>query len=164
MNASDPEELRRVAQLLLNLAATSPRDPAQKDLDLQRPPSSIKMSDLASMAKKEMRARHLREEYLPRDLFAEGGWNVLLDLFVAEVEKTRVSITDACIASNLPTTTALRHIHLLVERALVERRRDPNDGRREFLRLTREGLETMCATLEAMVTLDVALSAKEESS
>ena len=154
MKSSESDELRRVAQLLLDLASAKPSDTAQHKLEFRRPPSSTETGQLCERARKEIRARHLREQFLPRDLFAEGGWNVLLDLFVAEIEQKHVSITDACIASNLPTTTALRHIHLLVERGLIQRSKDPADGRREFLRLTREGLDTMSATLDAMVSLD----------
>ncbi len=64
------------------------------------------------------------------DLFGEPAWDLLLDLFVAREAGRRVSVSSACIAAEVPATTALRWLAVLEKRGLVERRGDPCDRRR----------------------------------
>jgi hypothetical protein len=52
-------------------------------------------------------ARRLRERLLPAGLFADPAWDMLLDLYAAEIEEQPVSVTSACIAAAAPATTAL---------------------------------------------------------
>lgn len=150
MKEEETEELRRVAQLLLDLAGKKSQSLDQEAFNLRMPDTTMSNSELAEVARSEIAARNIRVKFLPSDMFAEGGWNILLDLFVAEDEGHKVSITDACIASSLPPTTALRHIHLLVERGLVHRAKDRTDNRREHLFLSVFGRESIRATLAAM--------------
>ncbi|BAV65051.1 winged helix DNA-binding protein [Sphingobium cloacae] len=82
-----------------------------------------------------LRARRLRDEFLPGDLFADPAWDMLLDLFAARLEQERVSVSSLCIASAVPPTTALRWIRTLTERGLLQRQADPLDGRRIFIAL-----------------------------
>ncbi|WP_156839397.1 MarR family transcriptional regulator [Novosphingobium aquimarinum] len=46
------------------------------------------------------------------DLFGEPAWDILLDLFIAEKERRRVSVTSACIGSAVPSTKVSRSIIL----------------------------------------------------
>ncbi|MBV9843364.1 MAG: MarR family transcriptional regulator [Sphingomonadaceae bacterium] len=71
----------------------------------------------------------------------------MLDLFAAEAERRRVTITDACIATGLSMTSALRQLKYLEARNLLERRSDPEDARRSFARLSRNARERMIAAL-----------------
>ncbi|MBB6191474.1 hypothetical protein FHS51_001701 [Sphingobium wenxiniae] len=82
-----------------------------------------------------LRARRLRDEFLPGDLFADPAWDMLLDLFAARLEQERVSVSSLCIASAVPPTTALRWIRTLTEKGLLQRQADPHDGRRIFIAL-----------------------------
>lgn len=82
-----------------------------------------------------LRARRLREEFLPSDLFADPAWDMLLDLLAARLEQERVSVSSLCIASAVPPTTALRWIRTLTEKGFVHRQADPHDGRRVFIAL-----------------------------
>src|SRR5690606_9764038 len=66
-----------------------------------------------------LRARRLRDEFLPGDLFADPAWDMLLDLFAARLEQERVSVSSLCIASAVPPTTALRWIRTLTEKGLL---------------------------------------------
>lgn len=83
-----------------------------------------------------LRARQERARHFPANLFADPAWDMLLDLYAAELSQRRVSVTSLCIASNVPTTTALRWITALEKARLIERRADPLDGRRYFMSLT----------------------------
>lgn len=86
-------------------------------------------------------ARLDRNNYFPGDLFSDPAWDMLLELYAAELGQVRVSVTGLCIASNAPTSTALRWISVLERKKLIERRPDPLDGRRFFLSLTRDAVE-----------------------
>lgn len=88
-----------------------------------------------------LEARLARSSFFPGDLFSDPAWDMLLDLYAAELGQMRVSVTSLCIASNAPTSTALRWISALERQNLIERRPDPLDGRRFFISLTREAVE-----------------------
>ena len=84
---------------------------------------------ITATAKAMYRARRRRPRHfamLERD-FGEPVWDVMLDLFIAGREKRRVSVSSACIAADVPPTTALRWIQHLEEQAIVVREPDPLD-------------------------------------
>ncbi|MHA6717877.1 hypothetical protein ACX40Y_00360 [Sphingomonas sp. RS6] len=91
--------------------------------------------ELARLARRYLRARRRREVLFCRELFADPAWDMLIDLFAAEVEGQRVSVTSVCAASAVPPTTALRWLSRLEEEQLVFRMSDPNDQRRTFVYL-----------------------------
>lgn len=92
-------------------------------------------------AKALYRARRARERVFGThaDLFSEPAWDIMLDLFIADAEGRRVSVSSACIASRAAQTTALRWIATMERRGLLVRANDPLDGRRSFLCLTDAG-------------------------
>ncbi len=61
---------------------------------------------------------------------------MLLDLYAAHYEGKLVSVSSLCIASNVPSTTALRAIQTMSDEGCLIRQRDPLDGRRIFLALS----------------------------
>jgi hypothetical protein len=83
-----------------------------------------------------IRARRMRAAHFPDDLFADPAWDMLLDLFAAELEHRRVSVSSLCIAAAVPGTTALRWIGSMIEARLFDRYADPNDRRRAFISLS----------------------------
>lgn len=88
-------------------------------------------------AKKYIRARQKRESIFKNmDIFGEPAWDIIIDLFVASEECRLVSVSSLCIASNVPTTTALRWITILENLEIIIRTADPSDGRRSFLALS----------------------------
>lgn len=72
---------------------------------------------------------------LAAGLFADPAWDMLLDLFAAAAEGRQVSVSSACIASGVATSTALRWVSELEEGGLLSRSPDPRDGRRTFLEI-----------------------------
>lgn len=70
------------------------------------------------------------------NLFADPAWFMLLDLFVRQNTGLQTSVSSACHASFSPVTTALRHIAILTDRNIIQRRYDVVDQRRVFLELT----------------------------
>lgn len=98
-----------------------------------------------------IRSRQARIRFFGNDLFADPAWDMLLDLTVARVEHMRVSVTSLCIASGVPTTTALRWIKLLKRAGLVERIEDDTDRRRAFVALTEAGADSIARYFESTV-------------
>lgn len=109
-------------------------------------------SYLARFASALLRARRLRESVLPPSLFADPAWDILLDLYVQGATGRRVSVIDACHASHVPSTTALRWLELIAAEGLITRQADPRDARRRFIELTPRGETVLTRLLGAMVT------------
>jgi len=94
------------------------------------------VAEQAKLVRRLQRARSRRTDFLSSSLFGEPAWDMLLELFVSTIEQKRVTVSALCIASNVPQTTALRWIDVLVKEELVTRRSDPLHGRRIHLELT----------------------------
>ena len=94
---------------------------------------------LAEIAGREYRARRSRERYFDRKLLGEPAWDIMIDLFIQQSSGKTVSVTSAAIASQVPVTTALRHLAALQKAGLVERMRSAADARVKLLRLTKDG-------------------------
>ncbi|WP_333570789.1 hypothetical protein [Sphingomonas sp.] len=98
----------------------------------------------ATEIRRVIRARRMRAEFFEGDLFADPAWDMLLDLYAAELEHRQISVSSLCIAAAVPPTTALRWIGTLHEAGLFDRRADPNDRRRAYIALSdtaRHGME-----------------------
>lgn len=105
---------------------------------------------LAKLAEKLFRDRRARSKYFPAELFGEPPWDILLDLSVAYARKRRVSTMDPGLTAGIPQATTLRWLSTLETEGLMERARDPTDGRRIFVRLTPKAAEAMERYLAAM--------------
>ena len=143
------EEVQRIGRMLARLAA----EPAA-----QREPPSPFIDDHVSAAARAyhagptsaydgptvssrdvrtvIRQRRLRDELFDAELFADPAWDMLLDLYAARLDRTRVSVSSLCIAAAVPATTALRWIKTLTETGLFERKADQHDARRIFVQLS----------------------------
>jgi len=97
-----------------------------------------------------IRARRMRDHFLPADLFADPAWDMMLDLLAAHLSGQRVSVSSLCIASAVPPTTALRWIRQLTDRAVFARIDDPADGRRVFIELTDDAARALTAWAQAV--------------
>lgn len=90
-----------------------------------------------------IRQRRLREELFDADLFADPAWDMLLDLYAAKLDRSRVSVSSLCIAAAVPATTALRWIKTLTDSGLFERHADIHDARRIFVQLSDGATQAM---------------------
>lgn len=95
--------------------------------------------------------RRAREKFFDPGLFADAAWDMLLDLTAAEAESRKVSVTSLCIASGVPTTTALRWVRHLVDIGLFCRTPDPSDARRFFIVLGEEARESMTGYFKSLI-------------
>lgn len=99
------------------------------------PPDKLQ---LAARVRDRIRQRRKRENLFSTEIFADPAWDMLLDLYAAELEGGDVSVSSLCIAAAVPTTTALRWIKLLSDQGWLVRQQDPHDGRRINMRLSDE--------------------------
>ena len=97
----------------------------------------------AAEVRAAIRARRMRAQFFTGELFADPAWDMLLDLFAAQLEHRQVSVSSLCIAAAVPPTTALRWIGTLHDAGLFERQADPSDRRRAYIGLSAKGLEGM---------------------
>lgn len=135
-------EVARIAGVLARLAA----EEGGAALADRRPSFDAGATEVAVPAqtvRAAIRARRLRDGLFPAGLFEDPAWDMLLDLFAAELEGARVSVSSLCIAAAVAPTTALRWIGRLATEGLIERRPDPRDKRRAFIALSPQGSAAM---------------------
>jgi hypothetical protein len=96
-----------------------------------------------AMAAKEHKDRGDRFLFLDEDLFCEAPWDILLKLYASQVNGKPLSITSACSASRIPSTTAMRWIQILRQRGLVSYEAEALDPDKSSLALTDSGMEAM---------------------
>jgi DNA-binding MarR family transcriptional regulator len=105
------------------------------------PPALVEPS--AADVRRAIRARRLRDQFFGATLFEDPGWDMLLYLYAAELERGRVSVSSLCIAAAVAPTTALRWIARMTDTGLFERRPDLLDRRRAFMVLSDRASEAM---------------------
>lgn len=97
-----------------------------------------------------IKLRRMRDRYLGADLFADPGWDILLDLFAAKQEGQDVSVSSLCIAAAVPPTTALRWITNMTDAGYLVRRQDPYDARRVYIELSESMTEKLKSYFESI--------------
>tara|TARA_Y100000815_G_scaffold221801_1_gene208165 strand:- start:564 stop:1586 length:1023 start_codon:yes stop_codon:yes gene_type:complete len=146
------EEVARIADTLVRL--TRGAEPDVGAISLREPPSGYRGPDQgnghavdikAEEIRAVIRARRMRGQFFGDELFADPAWDMLLDLFAAELEGRRVSVSSLCIAAAVPPTTALRWIGGMHDAGLFERHADPDDRRRAYIALSGKGRDQMRA-------------------
>ncbi len=152
--AQDPEhaarlarlaaEVARIAETLAGLADEGGRGAVgERRRRWGAPPGDVALAVSAEDVRAAIRARRLRDQLFGAGWFEDPAWDVLLDLFAAELEGTDVSVSSLCIAAAVAPTTALRWIARMEEAALIERRPDPRDRRRMFTGLSADARALM---------------------
>jgi hypothetical protein len=98
-----------------------------------------------------LRVRAVRGKHFGGGIFADPAWNILLDAYGSELEEKKMSVSDACIASQSPYTTALRWLRGLEDRGLLVRFDDTTDRRRSFVKLTENARKTMEMLIDDLI-------------
>ena len=120
---------------------------------LDRPPQLYANDVPLQMMEAIYAGRRLRSSVFgaDADLFGEPAWDILLDAAIMEGRGKRVSVTSACLAADVPSTTALRYLSALEERGMLVREVDPLDNRRRFVKLTAKGKRLLKDYMGALV-------------
>ncbi len=135
------EEAARIASVLASLSEEdgepAGRDSGEEEID-------------AAFVRSIIRARRLRDQFFRGELFADPAFDMLLDLYAARLEGSRVAVSSLCIAAAVPATTALRWIKALTDKGLFVRSADPQDGRRVYIGMSDEAARAMGRYLSAV--------------
>lgn len=103
---------------------------------LSRPPAEVQAETAAEKLPQILRARRERGRFLGHDLFADPAWDILLELFAAEADGRKISVSGVCASAALSATTGLRWLGKLERAGLVVRHSDPLDRRRSWVHLS----------------------------
>lgn len=98
---------------------------------------------LSDLARGVYQSRRLRTRFFDDDMFGEPAWDMLLALFGFSARGEVMCVSSLCYASEVPFSTALRHIRTLENKGLIARSKDTHDGRRIFVSLTAQGITAM---------------------
>ena len=98
---------------------------------------------LRRLVASEIKARADRKQYLEGSLFSDPAWDILLELFAAELDGERLSVSGVAVTAAVPQTTAIRWLNALQDHGLLRRQSDAGDARRSFLILSEKGSEAM---------------------
>ncbi len=148
------EEVARIADTLARLTRGEPMAPRDT---LREPSNGYRASPDggapeidASEIRAVIRSRRLRAQFFDGELFADPAWDMLLDLFAAQLERRQVSVSSLCIAAAVPPTTALRWIGTMHDVGLFVRHADPSDRRRAYIGLSDKAMQGMRNYLNAV--------------
>jgi DNA-binding MarR family transcriptional regulator len=87
--------------------------------------------------------RRTRDQFFGAALFADPAWDILLELYAAELGQRRLSVSSLGLGAAVPPTTTIRWIKILEKQAMISRSGDPMDGRRVFIALTPAAVNAM---------------------
>ncbi|WP_054107800.1 MarR family winged helix-turn-helix transcriptional regulator [Novosphingobium sp. AAP83] len=130
-------EKRRAERILNDVTGTlnNPSDRRANETSVTEPHPRL--------VRQILRQRRMRAHFFDESLFSDPAWDMLLELTAARAEGTPISVTSLCIASGVPSTTALRWIGLMTEAGLFERVADKSDRRRSFITITEKARNAM---------------------
>lgn len=92
-------------------------------------------------------ARQRRAEFFRSDLFADAAWDILLQLFLAELQKRDVDVAELVVFSSVPDSTAQRWLEKLEGDGFVRTKAHLPGPRRSFVELSGQGRRAMQAWL-----------------
>jgi DNA-binding MarR family transcriptional regulator len=137
-------ELREMAFQLLETADEIDAAAPHRD---EPPVQKVPKGALIQIARLLYRERSARARHFDSELFGEPAWDILLDIFEKDQCGEAISVSSACIAANVPSTTALRWITVLEKAGHLARVPSKTDLRVKELRLTDEARDAMVCCL-----------------
>lgn len=147
------EEVARIAEVLAKLASNGPLGEGGAVGDRRRGYGGEQPDDAPQdpqAIRRVIRARRMRDMFFPAGLFEDPAWDMLLDLYAAELEGLKVSVSSLCIAAAVAPTTALRWITRMTDLGLLQRKPDPADRRRAFMVMSGQARTAMRNYLAAV--------------
>lgn len=96
-----------------------------------------------TLVRKHIKSEARRRELGGGELFGDSAWSMLLDLLLARMEDSMLSVSSACIGSGAPMSTAMRLVRRFVDAGIVQKIPDEKDRRRDFLVLDDEMKQLM---------------------
>lgn len=109
-----------------------------------------KPKNYVAAARRLLVARQNIAKIMPRNLFRDSAWDVMLELYIGTAENIDVYVKQAIIASGECPATAMRIITRLEKSGFLCRMGDPSDQRRVVVSLSRAGMDAMEMLLEEL--------------
>ena len=102
---------------------------------------------MARLVKEERERARIRDQLFRPLALGHTGWGLVLALAEAHASGNDLTIKSAAYAAGLPLSSALRRMNEMCASAMLEKREDPSDARRTFVRLTPAGLSQLALYL-----------------
>jgi DNA-binding response OmpR family regulator len=99
-----------------------------------------------ALREESLRTR-LRERLFGAWAASHASWLLVLVIAEARFSRTPATIKGAAYSAGLPLSSALRRMNEMCASAMLEKREDPSDARRTFVRLTPAGLSQLALYL-----------------
>lgn len=96
-----------------------------------------------------LKMRRERERLFPK-LFGDPAWDMLLLLYVYRAARVPLQVSAIAGLANVPGTTSLRYLDLMIEQQLINRTPDPKDRRRIWLTMTPKAVTLLEQWLTAL--------------
>jgi len=110
--------------------------------------SDLADRELVEWARKLLRARMKLAKLVPKGLFHDSAWDIMLELFISGEEGGVLHVKQLMIASGESSAAAMRRIDRLEEAVFIARTPDSLDHRRVIVQLTERGRTAMIAMLQ----------------
>jgi DNA-binding MarR family transcriptional regulator len=141
------EQLLELARALNELANVADEERHARHESVHEPSKA----ELLREARHQFKAQLVREAHFEGLPFHETGWEILLELYIAEAEGRKLNVTAIGLDGHIPNATLVRWIALLEQRQLVFRQPDTIDRRRTWIALTPLGSEKLDLCLRECV-------------
>ncbi len=121
-------------------------------LEQHKPSASSELSH-TKFVHEVVRARRDRSALFGPELLGEPAWDILLELYAAELDRHRVLVSKVGKESGIAETTAFRWLERLDAEGWLTRVPDPKRRRRVFVMLTGRGSAAMRAYVDKQLAL-----------
>lgn len=91
--------------------------------------------------------RRMREATFDTVIFADPSWDLLLTLFMHRIDGLPISVSSVCNNVGVPSSTAFRHLSMLVEQGLVTRYHSGTDADIVYAEMERDTVSRMVSLL-----------------
>ena len=135
-----PDECTRLTRQIRHLQEELARFAMPPEKYESAPQQSVRRSTTAARI---LKLRTRRNEIFGKGIFGEPAWDMLLQLYDAQLEGRTEYVTGLCAGPGVPPSTVLRWVRCLLEQEWIERKLDPRDQHRVAVSLTSKGLDAM---------------------
>jgi DNA-binding MarR family transcriptional regulator len=135
---------------LSNFGERSPKLPIEGSERGPREHSLALFHDTTALVTYIREARSLRSQFFEAELFGEPGWDILLDLYNAQLGQQKLQVSSIGLSCGIPQTTVIRWLNTLEAKGLIRREPDPVDARRIFVALSSGAVRTLDGMFAAL--------------
>lgn len=104
----------------------------------------------ADGARSIIRTRQAMAKRFPMGAFRDQAWDLMLDLYVREIEQRETCVKQALLATRLSSTSAMRLLERIENAGLIARIPDTADHRRMIVQLTNCGRAAIDTLLDSL--------------